>query len=76
MSAQDKTLYTQAQQFMLNLLQYFKREKENGGPLILVSTVEDHVASALGISEKTVRNIKSRAAATPVLTSPGRKRPR
>lgn len=48
MSAQGRTLHTQAQQFVLNLLQYFEREEENGGPLILVSAVQE-VSTTLSV---------------------------
>lgn len=36
-----KTLKTQAQQFVLNLLEYFEMEKENGGPLESLSSVQE-----------------------------------
>ncbi|KAK4885304.1 hypothetical protein RN001_001575 [Aquatica leii] len=62
MSVSDKTLRLQFQQFVLSLLNYFEREKKNNGPLISLSSVQERVANALGISVSTVKRIKARSA--------------
>ncbi|KAF5307536.1 hypothetical protein FQR65_LT06892 [Abscondita terminalis] len=55
MSVSGRTLRSQSQQFVLNLLDYFEREKENNGPC-----VQERIANALGISPTTVKRIKAR----------------
>lgn len=96
MSAKGRTLRSQSQQLVVNLLNYFQREKENGGNLLPLSAVQEvkriivfknwcyfndwfvfqRVADALGLSISTVKRVKSRSIVNPILTSPGKKRPR
>ncbi|KAL1510012.1 hypothetical protein ABEB36_004670 [Hypothenemus hampei] len=80
-----KILSTQAQQFMLNLIDYFEEEKRNGGPFSLslshlpsepLSSLQERVAAALKITRKTVYNIKKRKENNLVLRSPGKHKPR
>ncbi|KAL1502440.1 hypothetical protein ABEB36_007581 [Hypothenemus hampei] len=71
-----KILGTQAQEFVLNLCEYFEMEKRNGGPLEPLSSVQERVAAALKIDRKTVYRIKKRKEDNPVLTSPAKHKPR
>lgn len=41
MSAKGRTLRSQSQQLVVNLLNYFQREKENGGNLLPLSAVQE-----------------------------------
>ncbi|KAL1493737.1 hypothetical protein ABEB36_009431 [Hypothenemus hampei] len=63
-----KPLSAQAQQFVLNLCEYFEMEKRNGGPLDPLSSVQERVATALKIGTKTVYRIRKRKENNPVLT--------
>ncbi|XP_071050804.1 uncharacterized protein [Onthophagus taurus] len=71
MSSPGATLSAQSQHLVLNLLNYFEAEKRNGGPLINLN----EGCQCLANLKKTVQRIKSRAA-NPVLSTPGKKRPR
>ncbi|KAL1502882.1 hypothetical protein ABEB36_007960 [Hypothenemus hampei] len=71
-----KIFGTQAQEFVLNLCEYFEMEKRNGGPLEPLSSVQERVAAALKIDRKTVYRIKKRKEDNPVLTSPAKHKPR
>lgn len=50
-------LNSQSQQLVLNLLEYFQKENEHGGPLLSIKAVQRRVGEALKIDEKTVRKI-------------------
>ncbi|KAI4467866.1 hypothetical protein MML48_2g00005411 [Holotrichia oblita] len=67
---------SQSQELVLNVLEYFEREKENGGPTLPVNAVYERVCDALHISRQTVYAIKQRKMRNPILSSPGKKRPR
>lgn len=41
MSPRGKALNSQSQQLVLNLLEYFEREKENHGPLISLDAIQE-----------------------------------
>lgn len=53
-------LNEQCQQLVLNLFDYFSREKDNFGPLRDVMAVRERVSDALKISLPTIRNILQR----------------
>lgn len=55
-----QVLNAKCQEFVLHLLEYFNKEKENGGPLLNICAVQKRVAEALKICEKTVARIVSR----------------
>ncbi|KAK4881177.1 hypothetical protein RN001_004496 [Aquatica leii] len=59
---QGKTLRSQSRQMVVNLLVYFQQEKDNGGPLIPLTSVQER--------------IKSEHKLNLVLSSPGKKRSR
>ncbi|KAF5276978.1 hypothetical protein FQR65_LT16102 [Abscondita terminalis] len=61
---------------VINLLAYFEQEKDNGGPLIPLTCVQERVATALGISIASVKRVKSDHRSNPTLSSPGKKRSR
>ncbi|XP_074028388.1 uncharacterized protein [Leptinotarsa decemlineata] len=63
-------LNSQIQQFVLNLCKYFERERAHGGPLLPFSSVQERVADALEISQKTVFNIKQRNKHKPITSFP------
>ncbi|KAK4880524.1 hypothetical protein RN001_008670 [Aquatica leii] len=69
-------LNSQSREMVIHLLAYFQKEKENGGPLESVNSVQERVAIALNISKRTVCSIKREKIENPVLSSPGKKRPR
>ncbi|KAK4872331.1 hypothetical protein RN001_014360 [Aquatica leii] len=73
---QGKTLRSQSRQMVVNLLAYFQQEKDNGGPLIPLTSVQERVSTALGVSLASVKRIKSEHKLNPVLSSPGKKRSR
>ena len=50
-------LNPQSQQLVLNLLEYFQKENENGGPLLSIKAVQRRVSEALIIDENIVRKI-------------------
>ncbi|KAK4886529.1 hypothetical protein RN001_002800 [Aquatica leii] len=52
------------------------KEKDNGGPLIPLTSVQERVSTALGVSLASVKRIKSEHKLNPVLSSPGKKRSR
>ncbi|KAF5278519.1 hypothetical protein FQR65_LT15668 [Abscondita terminalis] len=54
----------------------FRTREENNEPLISLSCVQERVANALGISPTTVKRIKASSKRNPVLSSPGKSRPR
>ncbi|KAI4455464.1 transposable element-related [Holotrichia oblita] len=76
MPARGGTLRSQSQQLILNLLEYFEREKQNDGPLLPLSSVQKRVADALKISLFSVKRIKNRSVQNTVLSSPGKTRHR
>lgn len=41
MSAHGRTLHSQSRQLILNLLQYSNKEKQNNGPLLPLSAVQE-----------------------------------
>lgn len=55
-----RVLSAESQQMVLNVIEYFVKEKENGGPLQSVVSVRQRVAAALKISEATISRIVSR----------------
>ncbi|KAI4467863.1 hypothetical protein MML48_2g00015386 [Holotrichia oblita] len=67
---------SQSQELVLNVLEYFERKKENGGSTLPVNAVYERVCDALHISRQTVYAIKQRKMRNPILSSPGKKRPR
>ena len=50
-------LHKTAKNLVLNLLEYFQNEKDNGGPLLSVNSVQERVASALKIGRSTIGRI-------------------
>ncbi|CAH2005541.1 unnamed protein product [Acanthoscelides obtectus] len=72
-----KSLSSQSQGLVLSLLNYFQQEKDNEGPLLPLSAVQERVAQALSISLSTITRIQRRLSSNDnVLRSPGKKRPR
>jgi transposase len=69
-------LNSQSQQLVVNLIEYFEKEKENMAPLLPLSSVLQRVADALKIAPRTVSTIKSRHAEDPILRTPNKKRQR
>lgn len=45
-----RVLKGQRRQLVLQLYDYFKKENQNGGPLIPISQVQNRVSATLGIS--------------------------
>ncbi|RVE45034.1 hypothetical protein evm_010313 [Chilo suppressalis] len=59
MSKRGRTLNSQARELVVKLHEYFERECQNGGALLPVTQVRDHVGEALGIGSRTVGKILS-----------------
>ncbi|KAF5276855.1 hypothetical protein FQA39_LY06406 [Lamprigera yunnana] len=56
----NKHFKLQTQQMAMNVLNYFGRERDNGGAFILFTSVMQHMAEACGISINTLTTIKKR----------------
>ncbi|KAF5285578.1 hypothetical protein FQA39_LY16590 [Lamprigera yunnana] len=69
-----EVLNSQSQMFVIKLLQYFEQEKENGGPLISVLSVQQRVSDALSVSLRTVQNVKKKYNENPILCTPNKSR--
>ncbi|KAF5299159.1 hypothetical protein FQA39_LY02332 [Lamprigera yunnana] len=69
-----EVLNSQSQMFVIKLLQYFEQEKENGGPLISVLSVQQRVSDALSVSLRTVQNVKKKYNENPILRTPNKSR--
>ncbi|KAF6201607.1 hypothetical protein GE061_003999 [Apolygus lucorum] len=52
-----EVLHSQTREFVSRILEYFKQEKENNGPLMDVTKVTERVAAACKISVTTVKRI-------------------
>lgn len=65
---------SQSQQLVINLIEYFEKEKQNMAPLLSLTSVLQRVADALKIAPKTVSNITKRHAEDPVLRTLNKKR--
>ena len=65
------TIYKQCWQFVLNLLEYFQREKENNGSLCPLTSVQKRVADSLKISLRCVSRINNEQKIGVSLTTPG-----
>ncbi|KAF7283824.1 hypothetical protein GWI33_022864 [Rhynchophorus ferrugineus] len=53
----SKTIDIQGHKFIAALIDYFEKERDNVGPLLLVNTVRERVAAGLNITVSTVNNI-------------------
>ncbi|KAF5278250.1 hypothetical protein FQR65_LT15739 [Abscondita terminalis] len=69
-----EVLNSQSQMFVIKLLQYFEHEKENGGPLISVLSVQQRVSDTLSVSLRTVQNVKKKYNENPILRTPNKSR--
>ncbi|CAH0554892.1 unnamed protein product [Brassicogethes aeneus] len=59
------------QRFLLNLVDYFQKELQHGGPLLPLNCIQERVANAFGISIRTVSNcLKRTAAKAPLAEDP------
>lgn len=67
-----QTINSQKQQCVLNVREYFEKEKNNGGPLLPLSNVVQRTADAVKISNRTVIKISKKEK----LSTPGKLRPR
>ncbi|KAF5275062.1 hypothetical protein FQA39_LY06999 [Lamprigera yunnana] len=56
----NKHLKLQAQQMAMNVLNYFGRERDNGGAFIPFTSVMQRTVEACGISINTLTTIKKR----------------
>ncbi|GLV46126.1 hypothetical protein CBL_05187 [Carabus blaptoides fortunei] len=55
-----KILNSQSQQYLLNVVEYFEREKENKGPLLPVQAAIERVAQAFKVGISTVNRVTRR----------------
>lgn len=53
----SRTLNSQARELVMKLHNYFERESQYDGPLLLVTQVVDRVSEALAIDKRTVSKI-------------------
>ncbi|XP_076275819.1 uncharacterized protein LOC143206875 [Rhynchophorus ferrugineus] len=70
-----KPLDIQSQKQIASLINYFERERENGGPLLPIKCVRERVADALHVSMGTVTKISQKVKNNITLDSPKKKRP-
>ncbi|KAJ3643402.1 hypothetical protein Zmor_026115 [Zophobas morio] len=52
-----KPLHKDAKQMVANLVDYFAKERDSGGPLLPLTAVQDRVAAALGVCVRTVNSV-------------------
>lgn len=57
MPKRGRTINSRSREMVVKLTEYFERESVNGGPLLPVTQVQNRVAEALGIAQKTIRTI-------------------
>ncbi|KAJ3661292.1 hypothetical protein Zmor_005693 [Zophobas morio] len=53
-----KPLHKDAKQMVTNLVDYLAKERDNGGPLLLLIAVQNGVAAALGVCVRTVNTVE------------------
>lgn len=58
MATKVGVLHKQSKKLVLNLIDYFIKERENEGPLIPLQQVHERVSEALNISLRTICRIK------------------
>jgi hypothetical protein len=59
-----------------SLIEYFTKERDHGGPLLSLKSIQQRVADALKINLCTVSSVNNQVKAGEPLTSPPKKRPR
>ncbi|KAF7266544.1 hypothetical protein GWI33_020053 [Rhynchophorus ferrugineus] len=69
-----KPLNSQSQKQIASLINYFERERDNGGPLLPITCVRERVADALRVSTGTVSKISQKVKNNITLDSPKKKR--
>ncbi|KAJ3648814.1 hypothetical protein Zmor_014590 [Zophobas morio] len=52
-----KPLHKDVKQMDDNLVDYFAKERDSGGPLLPLTAVQDRVAAALGVCVRTVNSV-------------------
>ncbi|CAG9814285.1 unnamed protein product [Phaedon cochleariae] len=71
---QDSFIHRTARLWNSLPVEYFTREKDNNGPLIPFTSIQQHVANALNINLRTVSSIKVCSERNESLSTPGKPR--
>ncbi|KAK5650056.1 hypothetical protein RI129_001085 [Pyrocoelia pectoralis] len=70
-----KHLNSTAKKLVASLINYFEKERDNGGPLLPLQAVRERVAQALNVSSSTVSAISNAVKNNELLNSPSKHRP-
>ncbi|KAK5650260.1 hypothetical protein RI129_001289 [Pyrocoelia pectoralis] len=71
-----KHINSTAKKLIASLIDYFEKERDNGGPLLPLQAVRERVAQALNVSSSTVSTISNAVKNNELLKSPSKHHPR
>ncbi|CAH1372778.1 unnamed protein product [Tenebrio molitor] len=69
-----KPLPKRSKEMIASLIEYFTKERDHGGPLLSLKSIQQRVADALKINLCTVSSVNNQVKAGEPLTSPPKKK--